>query len=154
MLDKNRNRHDQHNYQSVTVAVDSPVSAGAGLIVALVTVSLIAAAVVAVAIVVGQVATSLFASIATIVQAAINGLAAIAVSLVEVLPWLAGCGALVFLVMVVIRSLPAAIAEATDIRQHYIASRQPLMLEVQDVDNRVVVLHPVRPVVTIDADSQ
>lgn len=151
MFDKNRNRHDQYNYQSVTVAVDSPVSAIAGLVVALVTVTLVIAAVVSVAVVVGQVATSLLAGITTIATTAINGLATITTALIAVLPWLAGCGALVFLVMVVIRSLPQAIAEVNDIRYQRIASRQPLMLEVRDVDH-VVVLRPVRSIATIDAE--
>lgn len=145
MFDKNRNRHDQHNYQSVTVNVDSPVSAITGLFMALVTVSLIVAAVVAVAIVVGQVATSLFASIATIVQAAINGLAAIAVSLVEVLPWLAGGAVIVALVVVALRSLPQAIAEIDDIRyRRALALSNVKMLEAKDVDSIVLDMRPER----------
>lgn len=146
------NRHSddsQHNHTYQTVSVNvAPSSANQGMasaIVAIVAIGMGLAAVAVVALLVWQVIVSLFATLTTIVTALLAAVTALA-------PWLVGGGVLLALGIVALRSLPQAIEEAAAIRQHYIASRQPMMLEAKDVDNHVLDLRPVRIVNAIDTE--
>lgn len=145
------NRHhedqrEQNNYQSVTVNLSSysqqsaPLTglAAFGMLVILLT---------GLAVILYRLIVDTIEILASVVVALLTTVAALSL-------WLIGGGVLVALVVLVLRELPQALYEAGELRQRYIAQRQPPMLEVKRANNQLVVLRPVRSVVTIDADSQ
>jgi hypothetical protein len=73
--------------------------------------------------------------------------------LTAVIPWLVGGAVLVALATMIIRSLPQAIAEASEIRYRLAAQRQPMMLETKDAEYTVLDLRSVRPVSPVNGQQ-
>lgn len=147
------NRHvddSQHNnnYQSVSVNVapSAYTPSQSAPLVSLAVFGMFVIAGVGLAVIVYRLITDTLEILAGVLVALLTTVAALA-------PWLIGGGALLALGIVALRSLPEAIEEAAAIRRHYIAARQPMMLEVKDVDYSVVTLRPVRAVDAVDTEQ-
>lgn len=144
----NRHHEDhQNNYQSVTVNLAAGMGQQsqaplAGLAMFGMLVILLAG----LAVIAYRLVVETIGILAGVVMALLATVTALA-------PWLVGGGVLIALAIVALRSLPEAIEEAAAIRQHYIASRQPLLLEAKDVGYPVVDVRPVRVVATIDTEQ-
>lgn len=143
----NRHHEDhQNNYQSVTVNLAGMGQQSQAPLAGLAMFGMLVILLTGLAVIVYRLVVDTIALLAGVVMALLATVTALA-------PWLVGGGVLVALAIVALRSLPEAIEEAAAIRQHYIASRQPLLLEAKDVDYSVVVLRPVRSVVTIEHEQ-
>jgi Na+/proline symporter len=135
--------HQQHNYQSVYINA-TPERGGESQPVVAAVFGLLTVCMVLAAVVGGIAAIAYFAT--AIVQSLAGMIVALVAMLTAVIPWLVGCAALVALAAMIIRSLPQAVAEASEIRYRLAAQRQPLMLEAKDVDYSTVDLRSVRAV--------
>jgi len=144
------NRHhedqrEQNNYQSVTVNLSGRSQQSAQL-AGLAMFGMLVILLAGLAVILYRLIVDTIEILAGVVVALLSTVTALT-------PWLVGGGVLVALAVVALRALPEAIEEAVVIRQHYIASRQPLLLEEKDVGYPVVDALPVRVVTTIDTEQ-
>lgn len=143
----NRHHEDhQNNYQSVTVNLAGMGQQSQAPLAGLAMFGMLVILLTGLAVIVYRLIVDTIGILAGVVMALLATVTALA-------PWLVGGGVLVVLAIVALRSLPEAIEEAAAIRQHYIASRQPLLLEAKDVGYPVVDVRPVRVVNTIDTEQ-
>lgn len=144
--------HEMRNYQSVNVHV-APGSQQSTPLAGLAMFGMLVVLMAGLAVVVYRLIVDTVEILAGMVVALLGAVASLLSAVVALVPWLAGGAVLVALAIVALRSLPEAIEEAAALRRHYLAARQPMMLEVKDVDYSVVVLRPVRSVTTIDPEQ-
>lgn len=147
------NRHhedqrEQNNYQAVTVNLAGGYSRQSAPLASLAMFGMAVVLVAGLAVVVYRLIVDTVEILAGVVVALLS-------AVVALVPWLAGCAVLFALCWLALREVPQALAEAQDLRYRLAAQRHPpKMLEVKHVDDTVVILRPVRPVITIEHEQQ